>query len=967
MTFFTSINNFYLAKARVLAKSVKKHIPEAPFILILSDKIPPNFSLDEEPFDEVITVDQLSIPVDNINLWIFTHSIVELCTAVKGQALYNLLEKNDKVVYLDPDIAVFDDLNILDNLLDQYDIVFTPHQTVPEENDRDIISNEICSLQHGTYNFGFFAVRSNVNGKSYAKWYRDRLVKYCIDDKLNGLFTDQRWGDIAPALFENLYIWKHPGANISTWNLTHRSVSKQDAKYYVNGEPLLFYHFSGFDSGAQLNALEIFANGNPVLYELRDWYINEINKNGQQESENKRCFYNLYSDGSYVEKEDRILFRNRWDLQNHFSKTNPYIVGENSYHSWLQYEKKNEDLVPQTQYGVLDELKQVYNSRSWRYTKPFRDFLKIIKKIKVNTNSSSFIKNGLSNVLIIIHFWELQHKKTMGGSSLHVFDLIRSLKHKYNFHILTPFNGIYRVCSYWETGEKIVNFNFTTSENSKDKLLNKKYSNMIRNIIDCYNIDIIHIHHMMGHYFDIKYIINNKQIKLFITLHDYYSICPRITKINDKNKYCGNPREEECTSCLTSFSNNDPYLAERNNIIAWKDIWNLLFSSANKIIVPSDAAKLEVKKTYNNLPIDVIEHGMDIVHEKNILNIDADNIFNVAFIGNLYVNKGMIIVEELIKYAHNYNDNIFLHLFGAIKSNFNQDKYNHFINHGEFEREHLNKMLKDYNIKLVCLFSIWPETYSYTLTESVSNNIPLFAIDEGAIGQRIRENKLGWLIKNGTDIPEIYQKIKDIFNNKNEYRNVSKSISEYKIKNLREMCSEYDNIYSNYKIVRNKSNSIKRIFIYFKSLILQLNLIFKNKYKKYKPVFNFSLSEELQVYDVTTKKISFGKQVYKCGKIDPQIYFPLDKPIDKPSTPAYLSLKYTSSLSGNLKIYYDFGSGFNESDNSGYIQIKRALISTSLKIPIENWLYGLNIIELRIDPPDNTDFLIKKIRILQEK
>ena len=244
MTFFTSINNCYLPKARVLAKSLKNFMPDSYIILILSDKLPDGIIIENEPFDEIITIEQLGIPVENLNMWIFRHSVIELCTAVKGQALYNLLEKYDKVVYFDPDIVIFDKLDVLENLLDQYDIIYTPHLTVPENNDRDIFINEISSLKHGIYNFGFFAVKSTENGRLYAKWYRDRLLKYCRDDKANGLFTDQRWGDLGPSLFNNLYIWKHPGANVCVWNLSHRIVTRIDKKYFVNGEPLIFYHFS---------------------------------------------------------------------------------------------------------------------------------------------------------------------------------------------------------------------------------------------------------------------------------------------------------------------------------------------------------------------------------------------------------------------------------------------------------------------------------------------------------------------------------------------------------------------------------------------------------------------------------------------------------------------------------------------------------------------------------------------------
>ena len=55
MHFYTSINNNYLAKARVLAKSVKQYCKDAKFSLVLSDRVLEDIDWSKEPFDEIIT------------------------------------------------------------------------------------------------------------------------------------------------------------------------------------------------------------------------------------------------------------------------------------------------------------------------------------------------------------------------------------------------------------------------------------------------------------------------------------------------------------------------------------------------------------------------------------------------------------------------------------------------------------------------------------------------------------------------------------------------------------------------------------------------------------------------------------------------------------------------------------------------------------------------------------------------
>ena len=92
-TCFTSITFNYLPKARVLAASVKRTHPDWKFVVCICDRLEDHleFNIEEEPFDEVIWGEELQI--DNIYSWMFKHSVVEICTAVKGQVAWELLDR----------------------------------------------------------------------------------------------------------------------------------------------------------------------------------------------------------------------------------------------------------------------------------------------------------------------------------------------------------------------------------------------------------------------------------------------------------------------------------------------------------------------------------------------------------------------------------------------------------------------------------------------------------------------------------------------------------------------------------------------------------------------------------------------------------------------------------------------------------------------------------------------------------
>lgn len=396
MHFFTSVTSNYIPKARVLAKSVKRHCPDSVFHLVLCDNLPETFQIEQEPFDQVLHIEDLSLPVENVEQWIFTHTVVELCTAVKGQAFVKIFESTDaqKVVYLDPDIVVFDDLLELSGLLDKYSVVLTPHQVEPESEVDAIRDNEICSLMHGVFNLGFVAIRRSSEGLRFAKWWRDRLIDFCYDNIPNGLFTDQKWVDLAPAFFDDLFILREKTYNVATWNLTHRHVTEgEEGQYFVDGKPLQFYHFSGFDSGAQEVMLEKYGRGNPVLYKLRNWYIEEQEKEEQSVLGKKPSVFEFFSNGERISKEQRILYRSRHDLIQAFP--NPMEVNDQTkicYYWWYKNEVSQKQTVAELDDNIrmitslqnelnevrrqLEDLKQ---SKSWQITKPLRRIKNILK------------------------------------------------------------------------------------------------------------------------------------------------------------------------------------------------------------------------------------------------------------------------------------------------------------------------------------------------------------------------------------------------------------------------------------------------------------------------------------------------------------------------------------------------------------------------------------------------------------
>lgn len=370
MHIFTSVTANYIPKARVLAASCKKHNPDSVFILILSDALPDWVRPAEEPFDHIVQAKDLEIP--DFQAWAFQHSVVELCTAVKGRACQYIHEHfgAQKIMYLDPDIAVFGSLSPLAKLLDTHDILLTPHQLEPEEEERAIIDNEICSLKHGVFNLGFLALAMRGDGLRFMDWWAARLARFCHDDIPSGLFTDQRWVDLAPCFFPRLHVLRAPNCNVATWNISRRSFSGSlEQGILVDGQPLIFYHFSGYDSGAYAIMLDVYGKDRPQLLELKAWYAEALKKAGQSEHGATPSIYHHFDNGEAITLGHRLAYRSRADLRAHFPAPFTTTPVDTSYYHWYAAHRSQENL-PEgstgTEAALRQELFDITHSRTWK-------------------------------------------------------------------------------------------------------------------------------------------------------------------------------------------------------------------------------------------------------------------------------------------------------------------------------------------------------------------------------------------------------------------------------------------------------------------------------------------------------------------------------------------------------------------------------------------------------------------------
>ncbi len=240
----TIVARNYAGRASILAESFFATNPDGEFTVLVID--------DEDGSDDVpgprTTTKRLrdiGLGRRDIGRLAAIYDVTEMATAVKPPFLRQLLaEGRDHVLYLDPDIKVYDSLADIAQLARERGIVLTPHMLSPLPSDGRRITDAHI-LSSGIYNLGFIAVGRGT--ETFIDWWWSKTRREALVDPDHMMFTDQRWIDYAPGFFDP-WVLKDPACNVAYWNLHERELTWDGHRYRVNGEPLKFFHFSGFDA-----------------------------------------------------------------------------------------------------------------------------------------------------------------------------------------------------------------------------------------------------------------------------------------------------------------------------------------------------------------------------------------------------------------------------------------------------------------------------------------------------------------------------------------------------------------------------------------------------------------------------------------------------------------------------------------------------------------------------------------------
>ncbi|MGH2915569.1 MAG: glycosyltransferase [Solirubrobacteraceae bacterium] len=332
----TIIAKNYLAPARVLARSLERHHPGSRLWTLVIDELDGYVDPVQEPF-HLLTPSQIGCePFIEMAL---RYSVLELSTAVKPWLLRHLMaDTGGPVTYLDPDIEIHASLERLDELAERHGVALIPHNLAPIPQDGRKPS-QVDVMIAGIYNLGYVSLAPRPEVDRLLDWWSERLRRDCRVDPIWGYFVDQRWFDLAPGFLSDLAIVRDPEFNVAYWNLHERRLTAGPEGYEVDGRPLAFFHFSGFDPAHPVvlsrHQDRIDVAQQPALKRLLAEYAAAVLDAGHADTRAWPYGYAALADGTRLDATLRSLY-NDFDQGRSAHAPSPFtLAGSIEFRGWL--------------------------------------------------------------------------------------------------------------------------------------------------------------------------------------------------------------------------------------------------------------------------------------------------------------------------------------------------------------------------------------------------------------------------------------------------------------------------------------------------------------------------------------------------------------------------------------------------------------------------------------------------------
>jgi GT2 family glycosyltransferase/glycosyltransferase involved in cell wall biosynthesis len=334
-----------------------------------------------------------------------------------------------------------------------------------------------------------------------------------------------------------------------------------------------------------------------------------------------------------------------------------------------------------------------------------------------------------------------------GGTPKTNQDLMTALQSDWDTWILT--SDARRIQLFHVVGDQLELVEEAVSETQlgSNRATDPVYREFVSRVLLTTGFELVHVRHLFKHsQDDVPEILQAIDLPAVLSFHDYYWVCPNVHLLDERGDFCGG----HCTAGAGDCDHPVPGATmtrplKHDWVHQWRADARGRFGAFDAFVTTTQTAKEVLVEHYPELvarKINVIPHGRDLDDEPSVAVTPDPKRIRIAVIGNLSGAKGGQFLRRLL--TLDKKKQLDVHVLGDCEPEFADLRCTF---HGRYERSAFSATLAPIKPSFAALLSVWPETWSHTLTEAWSVGLPVLVTQEGgALEERVAQHGGGWII-----------------------------------------------------------------------------------------------------------------------------------------------------------------------------------------------------------------------------
>jgi O-antigen biosynthesis protein len=284
----------------------------------------------------------------------------------------------------------------------------------------------------------------------------------------------------------------------------------------------------------------------------------------------------------------------------------------------------------------------------------------------------------------------------------------------------------------------------------------------LRAVCSWLHIGVIHVHSLVGSGDDLLRMLEEASIPYRYSVHDMYLACPTVYLIDSKGDYCHATTDHAaCHACLSKIDG-----LQDTDVPLWRQRYRRFLDKADRVFAPSEWARDTLQKYYPGVEVSLAspwpekQDDASTIDVSNAHDLPNDARRHIGVLGAIGPEKGSRHVEALVARIRARRLPLRMVVVGYTDR---EQRYRStdgvLIVHGPYEKREIEALLDRYGIQLLVFPTVWPETFSYTLSEGWLAGRPALVPPSGALQERVLATGAGWIMSGWPDTDAILDQL----------------------------------------------------------------------------------------------------------------------------------------------------------------------------------------------------------------